>query len=61
MLWLVLVGVSIWAYIFVVKQLSDVGVHDHGAIVWDEFAGFFVTMFMIPVTWQSVLCWFYFV
>jgi phosphatidylglycerophosphatase A len=36
------------------KAAHDVGVHDHGAIVWDEFAGFFVTMFMIPVTWQSV-------
>jgi phosphatidylglycerophosphatase A len=37
------------------KTANDVGVHDHGAIVWDEFAGFFITMFMIPVTWQSVL------
>lgn len=37
------------------KAANDVGVHDHGAIVWDEFAGFFITMFMIPVTWQSVL------
>ena len=37
------------------KAASDVGVHDHGAIVWDEFAGFFITMFMIPVSWQSVL------
>ncbi|MEW6994547.1 phosphatidylglycerophosphatase A [Colwelliaceae bacterium MEBiC 14330] len=36
------------------KAARDVGVHDHGAIVWDEFAGFFITMFMIPVTWQSV-------
>ena len=23
------------------KAARDVGVHDHGAIVWDEFAGFF--------------------
>ena len=37
------------------KAASDVGVHDHGAIVRDEFAGFFITMFMIPVSWQSVL------
>jgi len=37
------------------KAADDVGVHDHGAIVWDEFAGFFITMFMIPVSWQSVL------
>lgn len=37
------------------KTATDVGVHDHGAIVWDEFAGFFITMFMVPVSWQSVL------
>lgn len=37
------------------KTAEDVGVHDHGAIVWDEFAGFFITMFMIPVSWQSIL------
>jgi len=37
------------------KAAEDVGVHDHPAIVWDEFVGFFITMFMIPVSWQSVL------
>jgi len=37
------------------KAASDVGVHDHGAIVWDEFVGFFITMFMVPVSWQSIL------
>lgn len=37
------------------KTATDVGVHDHPAIVWDEFIGFFITMFMIPVTWQSIV------
>ena len=37
------------------KTAKDVGVHDHGAIVWDEFAGLFITMFMVPVSWQSVI------
>lgn len=36
------------------KTANDVGVHDHPAIVWDEFVGFFITMFMIPVSWQSI-------
>ena len=36
------------------KAASDVGVHDHPAIVWDEFIGFFITMFLIPISWQSV-------
>lgn len=29
---------------------QDVGVHDHSSIVWDEFAGFFVTMILIEPT-----------
>jgi len=37
------------------KAAEDVGVHDHPAIVWDEFVGFFITMFMIPVSWESIL------
>ena len=36
------------------KAAEELGVHDHPAIVWDEFVGFFITMFMIPVSWQSV-------
>lgn len=34
---------------------KDAGVHDHGAIVWDEIAGFFITMIAIPVHLESVL------
>jgi len=37
------------------KAANDVGVHDHPAIVWDEFVGYFITMFMIPMSWQSIL------
>lgn len=37
------------------KAADDVGVHDHPAIVWDEFAGFFITMIMVPVSWQSIV------
>jgi phosphatidylglycerophosphatase A len=37
------------------KAADDLGVHDHPAIVWDEFVGFFITMFMVPVSWQSIL------
>ncbi len=37
------------------KAADDLGVHDHPAIVWDEFVGFFITMFMIPISWQSIL------
>ncbi|MBX2870101.1 MAG: phosphatidylglycerophosphatase A [Acidiferrobacterales bacterium] len=29
--------------------------HDHPAIVWDEFAGFFLTMLFVPFTWANVI------
>lgn len=39
---------------------QDAGVHDHGAIVWDEFVGYWITMLPViflgmPVTWQLLL------
>lgn len=30
------------------KTARDIGVHDHGGIVWDEFIGFWLTMFLAP-------------
>ena len=37
------------------KAAKDSGVHDHGAIVWDEIVGYLITMFMMPTTWQSIV------
>ncbi|MFT6208468.1 MAG: phosphatidylglycerophosphatase A [Colwellia sp.] len=37
------------------KAAEDAGVPDHGAIVWDEIVGFLITMFLIPLTWQSIV------
>ena len=34
------------------------GVHDHGAIVWDEVVGYLITMLALPVTWQWILAGF---
>ena len=31
------------------QTARDLGVHDHGSIVWDEFVGFWITMFAAPV------------
>ncbi|MDN3614973.1 MAG: phosphatidylglycerophosphatase A [Vibrio gallaecicus] len=28
---------------------DDMKVHDHGSIVWDEFAGFWITMGLVPL------------
>lgn len=37
------------------KTARDVGVHDHGAIVWDEIAGFMITMLAAPMSVLSLL------
>lgn len=50
------VVITIIAGIYICGKAADnVSVHDHPAIVWDEFVGYFITMFMVPVSWQSVL------
>ena len=33
------------------KSSEMLGVHDHGGIVWDEFAGYFITMIAAPAGW----------
>lgn len=41
------------------KTSDDMGVHDHGSIVWDEFVGFWITMAVAPVvSWQWLLAGF---
>jgi len=40
------------------KTATDLGVHDHGGIVWDEFVGYWITMILVPVTWYWVLAGF---
>lgn len=36
------------------KAAADIGVHDHKAIVWDEFAGMFITLCFVPFSWTAV-------
>lgn len=40
------------------KTSRDIGVHDPGGIVWDEFVGFWLTMFMAPPGWAWILAGF---
>ena len=46
-----IIGVSICG-----RAAEQMGVHDHGGIVWDEFVGYWITMFMAPagVVWMLV-------
>ncbi|MBF4256036.1 phosphatidylglycerophosphatase A [Vibrio anguillarum] len=36
---------------------DDMKVHDHGSIVWDEFAGFWITMLVVPLFELPSLDW----
>ncbi len=37
------------------RVASDLGVHDHGGIVWDEFVGIWITLIFLPNTWLWLL------
>ena len=37
------------------KSSELLGVHDHSGIVWDEFAGYFVTMIAAPTGWLWIV------
>nr|WP_246480431.1 phosphatidylglycerophosphatase A [Motiliproteus sediminis] len=46
----ILVAFVIGIY-FCDKTSRDLGVHDHGGIVWDEFVGLWITLILIPPGW----------
>ena len=37
------------------RASEALGVHDHGGIVWDEFVGYWITMFMAPPGWLWII------
>lgn len=69
-LYLMLAQLPLWAYglvllvsfalgVYLCGQASkDMGVHDHGGIVWDEFVGYWITMAALPVSWVWVVAGF---
>ncbi|MDA9557918.1 phosphatidylglycerophosphatase A, partial [Vibrio sp.] len=64
-----LVQLPLWLYITAIIAASVIGinicqiacddmkVHDHGAIVWDEFVGFWITMLIVPIFKLSPYDW----
>ena len=40
------------------KTAQDMGVKDHPGIVWDEFAGFLLTMMFVPFEWYWLVAGF---
>ena len=69
-LYLLMWPLSSAAYLFVVllmflfgiwlcnKVSLDLGVHDHGGIVWDEWVGFLITMAWAPSGWLWIVAGF---
>lgn len=66
-LYLLLVQLPLWGYLgaivitfvaglYICERTSQqLGVHDHGGIVWDEFVGLWITMIAVPLTWYWLL------
>lgn len=65
--WLMATFLPLWGYGLVTlavcamgpwicgRTSRDMGVHDSGHIVWDEFAGLFITLAALPVSWGSAV------
>ena len=49
---IVLIITSLLGFWFCHVTSRDMGVHDHKAIVWDEFVGYWITMVAVPFSWQ---------
>lgn len=69
-LYIPLSTLPLWAYIAVLiagslsgiilceKTSQQLGGHDHPAIVWDEFLGYWLTMLMAPAGWLWIVAGF---
>lgn len=52
---LIIAGFGLGCYLCQ-KTADDMGVHDHGAIVWDEIIGIFIVLLALPaLTWAWCL------
>ena len=47
--------VGVWICDIAAEKLGE---HDFGGIVWDEIAGYLITMWLIPLTWQTIIAGF---
>lgn len=69
-IWYLLAQLPLWGYLlgtliviavgpYICGRTSrDLGVHDHSGIVWDEIAGFLLTMVLVPVSLVAALAGF---
>ena len=69
-LWFLLAQLPFWGYVLATlaviavgpwlcgRASRDLGVHDHPGIVWDEIAGFLLTMVVAPVSLVALIAGF---
>jgi len=55
---LVLLAMSIFGVWLCHRAPEDMGLHDHPGIVWDEWVGFLITMWLAPTGWIWLLAGF---
>lgn len=55
---LILLLGSLFGFWLCGKVARDLGVHDHGGIVWDEIVGIWITLWLVPPGWQWLLAGF---
>ena len=53
--WLLLLAGTLFGSLICGKASEQLGVHDHGGIVWDEFVGIWLVLLFLPE--QDVLFW----
>ncbi len=53
--WLVLLAGTLFGSLICGKASEQLGVHDHGGIVWDEFVGIWLVLLFLPE--QGVIFW----
>jgi len=51
----VMTVLGIW---FCEAASKELGVHDHPGIVWDEFVGYWITLWALPATWTWIIAGF---
>lgn len=55
-LYLLMVAVAFFVGVWICGVSGrELGVHDHGGIVWDEFVGFWITMAAAPSGWGWIV------
>jgi len=55
---LIVVAAFLAGIYFCDKTSKYLRVHDHSGIVWDEIVGYWITMILIPASWQSIVAGF---